>query len=162
MPGKVRKKPRQGRKKPRKGRNEGNDRIAKFAKAALDAFKKDSAATYRKLVKQFAGNTVSVGVFGVGKCTLAPKAGGVEVNPKSLGRSGLRARAGLHPETVAALLDGKMTVLEAYHTGDLVVQTVDSGRLHEAYTAFVQHSDAALRGKNFNAVAREFRAYLGV
>ena len=146
---------------PRKKKDDGSERIAQFAEAAIDAFKKDCAAPFRKLVKQFSGNAAAVGVFGVGSCVVAVQRGKVQVNPRSLGRSGLTARGATYPETIAALAEGKLTVLDAFHKGDLVMQSVKSEQLHEAYTAFVEHADAALRSKRVQRVITDFRKFLG-
>jgi hypothetical protein len=133
----------------------GDEIVRKFASSALEAFRKDAAKAYSALAKEYEGKSAAVGVFGVGSCVVAVHEGEVKVNPRSPSRSSVQARAAVYPETLQALTEGKMSVLEAFFGGDLVAQA-SAEDLHGAYANIVRHADAALKSDKLKKVAKDF------
>ena len=140
---------------------EGAKMIAKLAEDALSAFRADDKNAYAELVKQYEGAAVVVGVFGIGAVTLAVQKGAVKVNPDTKDVGKLSGRAAVYSGTVAAIADGKLTVMEAYHRNELVVRA-PSATLHEAYDSFCKHAESALKSKRLRKNLAEFRKFAGV
>jgi hypothetical protein len=70
--------------------------------------------------------------------------------------SSATGRGATTPETLMAILEGRVTPMAAYFKSDLVARA-DSAELHKAYDYFVRFSDAALRSKKLQNVLTKFR-----
>jgi hypothetical protein len=140
----------------RGAQKKGNDLVAEFAHKALEAFRSDLPDAYADLVKTYEGSAVAAGVFGLGMAVVAVRDGNVQINPPAKDAPRMLGRGATYPETIAALAAGKLTVLEAYHKGDLAVQSAKSSTLHDGYNRMVRYSDAALRSAKLQRVFKEF------
>lgn len=139
---------------PRRGR----EIVADLAQQAIEAFRADSKKDYEELVKSYEGCTAVVGIFGLGSVTIAVSGGKVYVDATDRKRSTkLIARGAAYPETIVALSEGRLTPLEAFHTGDIVVRA-ESEELHKAYGLMVKMSDSAIRSERLQGVLKKFRA----
>jgi hypothetical protein len=141
----------QGKEVPPKG----NDLVAEYARKALEAFRADLPDAYKEIVKQYEGHAVSAGVFGMGMVMVAVQDGEVQINPKGKPAK-LLGRGATYPETIAALATGKLTILDAYHKGDVAVQAARSSSLHDGYNRMIRYSDSALRSNKLQQVFTEF------
>jgi hypothetical protein len=143
-----------GRQPPREG-----DRIVEeLAKDALGAFRTDAKEAFDQLVKTYDGAAAIVGVFGLGSVTIAVSRGQVHINPNPKEVSAtVIGRGAIYPETLVAISRGEVTVLDAFHKGDLLARA-ESGELHRAYGHFVKFSDAIARSEKFQGVLKTFRA----
>ncbi len=65
-------------------------------------------------------------------------------------------RGAVAPETLIAIVEGKLTPLEAFFKGDLIARA-NSADLHQAYNYFVKFSDAALRSERLQEILVRFR-----
>ena len=136
---------------------EGRKTVAHLARRAIDAFKADARADYDELVKTYEGRSAVVGVFGLGSVTIAVSGGEVHVDsPDRAKETKLIGRGATYPETILALAEARMTPLEAFHTGDLVVRA-PSDDLHTAYGLMVKMSDSAIKSPGLQEVLKEFR-----
>ena len=111
---------------------EGAKAVAKLAEDALAGFKADAKGAYSELVKQYEGVSASVGVFGMGSVLLSVAKGEVHINPDDKRRGNHRGAGAISPEALVAISEGKMTVLDAFHRGEVVVRA-ESDALHEGY-----------------------------
>lgn len=139
-----------------------DDVVERFARQALDAFREDMPDAHAELVKAYEGSSVSAGVFGVGMVTVAVSGGQVHINPGSDVKAKIVGRGATYPESIAAMASGKLTVLEAFHKGDIAVQTGNSEALHDGYNRMVRYSDAALRSSRLQKVFVEFCKATGI
>jgi hypothetical protein len=138
-----------------------NGTMAEFAEKALAAFRRDLKSEYAELVEAFDGSAAAVGVFGVGSVTIAVRDGKVEIDPPAERCPPLIGRGATYPEVIGALARGEVTALDAFHRGDLLVQTQTSDELRRAYDFFVRFSGSALESKRLHEVLREFEAQVG-
>lgn len=139
----------------------GNEEMMKLAKDALAAFRADAKKAYAELIKQYEGSTVVVGVFGIGSVSLSVEKGEVKLNPDAREVKEVRGRGAIYPETIVAISEGRLTVMEAFHQKGIVVHS-GSENLHEAYESFCRHSEAALKSKRLQKTLKEFRAFADV
>jgi hypothetical protein len=136
----------------------GGNVVAELAQRAVEAFRADSKKDFEQLVKTYDGCNAVVGIFGLGSVTIAVSGGEVYVDPADRVRdTKFIGRGAAYPETIVALSEGRLTPLEAFHTGDLVVRA-DSEELHKAYGLMVKMSDGAIRSERLQGVLKEFRA----
>lgn len=139
---------------------EGSKRVADFAERAIKAFQADAPEQFQQLVKEYEGHSAVIGLFGVGSTSVSVRGGKVSVantNGKGKSKTGaITARAATYPETVVAIAEGRITPLEAFHVGDLVVRT-ESDELHRAFGLMVQMTDSALRSTKMQDVLADFR-----
>lgn len=141
---------------------DGDEAVANLLQKAVDAFSRDAKEEFQRLVKAYEGSNAVVGIFGMGSVTIGVSGGKVRVgSAEKMGKTRFLGRGATYPETIVALAEGRMTPLEAFHTGDIVVRA-PSDELHKAYGLAVQMSDAAIRSKNLQGVLREFRAKANV
>jgi hypothetical protein len=144
----------EGQVDPRRGR----EIVADLAQQAIEAFRTDSKKDYDQLVKSYEGCSAVVGIFGLGSVTIAVSGGAVHVNPSDRARgTKLIARGAAYPETIVALSEARLTPLEAFHTGDIVVRA-ESEELHKAYGLMVKMSEGAIRSERLQGVLKRFRA----
>lgn len=136
---------------------DGQKLIEKFAHAALEAFRDDLPEAYGELVKNYNEKAVCAGVFGMGMVVIDVHKGKVRINPKANNSNPpVIGRGAAYPETIAALATGQLTMLEAYHKGDLAVQAAKSQSLHDGYNEMVKYSDDVLRSKKLKKIFDEF------
>lgn len=147
---------------PHRPRRPGDETLEKYARRALEALKADLPQVHAELVRAYEGQAVAVGVFGLGMVVLSIKNGAAQVNPPAKQTGTLVGRGATYPETIAELAAGRLTVLEAYHRGDLAVQSGRSETLHEGYNRMLKYSDAALKSKRLNEVFEDFRRELDI
>jgi hypothetical protein len=145
----------------REPKQNGTKVLADVASEALEAFRAEAPEAYGELVKAYEDHAAIVGVFGVGSVTVAVQGGKVYVNPEK-GVAGAKAvgRGAVYPETIAAIASGEMTILDAFHRGELIARA-ESSQLHRAYGFAVKFSDVALRSKRLQETFRVFREKTG-
>ncbi|MDH4185376.1 MAG: hypothetical protein OEV08_00135 [Nitrospira sp.] len=141
-------------------RLESSKKLASLANDALKAFREDNPQAFKELVEVYSGKSADLALFGHGKFHIAVKKGEVEIQPDKIQGSGATGRGATTPETLMAILEGKLTVLEAFHKGDLVARA-NSAELHRAYDFFARFSDAAMRSKKLQKVLSDFRSTFG-
>ncbi len=95
-------------------------------------------------------------LFGHGRFHVAVNKGDVQIEADKLRGAGATGRGATTPETLLAILEGKLTPLEAFFKGDLIARAA-SPELHAAYDYFVRFSDAALRSRRLQQILTEFR-----
>jgi hypothetical protein len=139
---------------------DSSEKLTGLANEALRAFREDSPDAFKELVKAYEGKSADVALFGHGRFRVAVSKGDVEIQPNQMRGSGATGRGATTPETLIAMLDGRLTPLEAFFKGDLVARA-ESAELHKAYDYFVRFSDAALRSKRLQQIASEFRKAFG-
>ena len=139
---------------------ESSKTVAALATNAVRAFREDNPDAFKELVNAFAGKSADVVLFGHGKFHIAVSKGDVDIEPDSMRGSGATGRGAIAPETLMAILEGRMTPLEAFFKGDLVARAA-SPDLHKAYEYFVRFSDSALRSKRMQQVLQSFREAFG-
>jgi hypothetical protein len=135
-----------------------DDRLAKFATRAVDAFREEDGDAYAEVVKAFEGRSADIAVFGHGRFNLSVEKGQVRVAPRLRGGANT-ARGAIYPETLIALAEGRLTPLEAHFKGDLIARA-PSAELHRAYGYFVKFAETALRSARLQELLNEFRASL--
>lgn len=139
---------------------EGQRRFTEIARRALEAFRADSQEAYAQLVREYDNSSAVVGVFGLGSVTLAVSGGEATILDKAPEKGDrqtrLVGRGAAYPETVLALSEGRVTPIEAFHSGDLVVRA-PSEELHRAFGLMVKYSDTAVRSDRLQEVLKEFR-----
>lgn len=135
---------------------EGAKAVAKLAEEALAGFKADAKGAYSELVKQYDGASATVGVFGMGSVLVTVKGGEVHFNSDEKRKDKVRGVGAISPEALVAISEGKMTVMDAYHRGEVVVRA-GSESLHEGYDSFVRHSESALKSKRLQKTLEQFR-----
>lgn len=136
---------------------EGQRHFAEIARRALEAFRADAQEAYAQLVREYDNSSAVIGVFGMGSVTLAVSGGEATILDKAPDNpSRLIGRGAAYPETVLALSEGRITPVEAFHSGDLVVRA-SSEELHRAFGLMVKYSDTAVRSERLQAVLKEFR-----
>jgi hypothetical protein len=134
----------------------GDEMMADLARQALEAFRADMSKEYEQLVKTYDGSAAAVGLFGVGSVTIAVQDGEVTINPPAEKCPPMLGRGATYPEVILALAHGRMTGLDAFHRGDLLIQVDDSEELHRAYDFFVRFSEPALRSQRLRGVLKQF------
>lgn len=148
--------------KKRSGSGDGNQTVANLLRQAVDAFSADAKEDYAALVREYEGESAVVGIFGMGSATIGVNGGKVVVgNDERAGKARSVGRGSTYPETIVALAEGRMTVLEAFHTGDIVVRA-PSEDLHKAYGLAVKMTGAAIGSKRLQSVMKEFRSVASV
>lgn len=135
--------------------------FADIARRALEAFRADAKEAYTQLVKEYDNSSAVIGVFGLGTVTLTVSGGEAAVHEKADEKAlekpaRLVARGAAYPETILALSEGRVTPIEAFHSGDLVVRA-PSEELHRAFGLMVKYSDTAIRSEQLQGVLKEFR-----
>jgi hypothetical protein len=140
--------------------SESSAQLAALAKEAVSAFREENAAAFQELVTAYNGKSADIALYGHGKFNIAVAGGELQVVPNELRGEGATGRGATTPETFIALLEGKLTPLEAYFKGDLVVRA-NSAELHTLYGYFTRFSDAALRSKKLQQVVVGFRQAFG-
>lgn len=132
-----------------------------LAHEVLEAVRADMPEQYAELVEAYDGQAAVVGVFGMGSVTVAVTNKEVLLDPAEGQRPPLLARAATYPEVLTALGRGNVTVLDAFHRGDLVVQADEAEELHRAYDFIVRFSDEALRSERLRGLLDRFERQAG-
>jgi hypothetical protein len=145
--------------KPQPSR-ESSDKLAALANEAVRAFREENGEGFRELVNAYEGQSADVALFGHGRLHIAVSHGTVDIRPDQMRGSGATGRGATTPETLLAILEGKLTPLEAFFKGDLVARS-SSAELHKAYDYFVRFSGTALRSRRFQQLLEQFRQTFG-
>ncbi|WP_299635758.1 hypothetical protein [uncultured Ruegeria sp.] len=135
---------------------EGAKAVEKLAEDALAGFRADAKKEYAELVKQYEGASATVGVFGMGSVEVSVMSGEVHINPNQKRKGKGRGVGAISPEALVAISEGRMTVMDAFHRGEIVVRA-ESAALHEGYDSFIRNSEAALRSKRLQKTLAQFR-----
>lgn len=138
-----------------------SDKLASLANDALRAFREENPEAFKELVKVYDGKSADVALFGHGKFNILVAKGDVDIAPDRMGGSRVAGRGATTPETLMAILEGRLTPLEAFFKGDLVARA-QSAELHRAYDYFVRFSEAAIRSQRMQKVIEEFKRLAGV
>ena len=136
--------------------SDSGDKLARLAKEALQAFREDNPDAYKELVQAYDGKSADLALLGHGRFHVSVSKGEVEVLPNEVRGKGVTGLGATTPETLMAIVEGRITPLEAFFKGDIVARA-HSDELHQAYNYFVRFSEAALRSKRLQKVASEFR-----
>ncbi|MGK9236347.1 hypothetical protein KXS07_31485 [Inquilinus limosus] len=134
---------------------EGDRLVAEMVQGTLDALREEAREQYNKLLEQYRGTAAAVGIFGVGSVTLAVVEGQIQVNPPADRVPPLRGRGALYPETLVAISEGQMTILDAFHRGELVARA-NAEDLHRAYDSFTEVTEVAIRSSRIREVVSRF------
>jgi hypothetical protein len=134
---------------------EGDQLLAEMVKATLATLREEARDQYGRMVEEYTKKAAAIGVFGVGSITLAVLDGEVQINPQSDRIEVLGGRAAIYPETLTAISEGRMTVLDAFHRGELVARA-NSDELHRAYNNFTAISDVAARSPRIREIIAQF------
>jgi len=139
-----------------KSQQETGKRLAALAEEAVRAFQEANGDAYKELVKAFEGRSADVGLLGQGGFHIAVQGGKLSIEPNAF-RGGAAAAHGVaSPATILDIAEGRLTPLEAYFKGDLLVRA-KSPDLHLAYDYFVKFADAALRNQRLRGLIAQFR-----
>jgi hypothetical protein len=131
-------------------------KLAELANEAVRAFREENPDAFKELIAAYSGKSADLALFGHGKFSVAVTKGAVEIQPNIMRGSSASGRGATTPETLMAILEGRVTPMAAYFKSDLVARA-DSAELHKAYDYFVRFSDAALRSKKLQNVLTKFR-----
>lgn len=142
--------------KPSKPGESSRD-LAALAEDAIRAFREENPEPYQELVKVFEGKSADVALLGQGKFNISIHNGEVCIEPNVSRGGACTGRGAVAPETLMAIVEGKLTPLEAFFKGDLIARA-DSADLHQAYSYFVKFSDAALRSERLQEILNRFRS----
>lgn len=141
----------------RPSRNREDPQVVELAREAVEIFRKENPDAYEELVRAFEGRGADLALLGGhGTFHAEVRDGQVEIDPKGIGRSPLTARGAAAPDTLMAIVEGRLTPLEAFFKGDVVAQA-HSADLHIAYGYFVKFADAALTSEGLQDVLRRFQ-----
>lgn len=138
-----------------------SDKVAALAKEAVEVFQKENPAAYNDLIKTFDGKSADVALLGHGKFHISVQKGQVSMEPNVIRGGASTGRGAITPETLMAILEGKLTPLEAFFKGDLIARA-NSADLHLAYDKFCEFAETALRSKGLQNVLAKFREQFGV
>jgi len=133
-----------------------SQKLAELANEAVRAFREENPDAFKELIAAYSGKSADIALFGHGKFSVAVAKGAVEIQPNIMRGSSATGRGATTPETLMAILEGRVTPMAAYFKSDLVARA-DSAELHKAYDYFVRFSDAALRSKKLQNVLTKFR-----
>jgi len=135
---------------------QSSEKLAALANDAVKAFRDENPDAYKELIQAFNGKSADLALLGHGRFHVGVYKGEVQIEPNKLRGKQSTGRGATTPETLLAILEGKLTPLEAFFKGDLVARAA-SPELHTAYDYFVRFSEAALRSKKLQQVVEEFR-----
>jgi hypothetical protein len=136
--------------------NDDSHKLAELANEAVRAFREENPDAFKELIAAYKGKSADVALFGHGKFSVAVSKGELEILAGQMRGSGATGRGATTPETLMAILEGRITPMEAYFKNDLVARA-ESAELHKAYDYFVRFSDTALRSKKLQNVLVKFR-----
>jgi hypothetical protein len=145
--------------KLRKTQLQTGKRLAALAQEAAGAFREDNPDAYEELLRAFEGKSADVGLLGHGGFHVEVRKKKLSVEANAF-QGGSTAHGVTTPETLLDIADGRLTPLEAYFKGDLMVRA-KSAELHQAYDYLVKFSESALRNKRLRDIVEEFRAEFG-
>lgn len=134
---------------------EGDRLVADMVQRTLDVLREDARDQFEKLLAQYRDTATAIGVFGVGSVTLAVLDDEARVNPPAERLRAVQGRMAIYPETLQAITEGRMTVLDAFHRGELVARA-NSDDLHRAYDSFTEVSETAFRSPKMREVLAQF------
>jgi hypothetical protein len=140
--------------------SDDSHKLAELANEAVRAFREENPDAYKELIAAYGGKSADVALFGHGKFSVAVSKSGVDIQPDKMHGSSATGRGATTPETLMAILEGRITPLAAYFKNDLVARA-ESAELHTAYDYFVRFSDAAMRSKKLQNVLAKFREAFG-
>ena len=144
-------------KQPRDKRGDDNKTLAALAKDAVEAFREENPEAYDELARAFEGKGADLALLGGhGRFHAELRDGQVHIDPERVGGPTLTARGAASPETIMAILEGRLTPLEGFFKGDVIAQA-SSADLHIAYGYFAQFADTALRSESLQKILKRFR-----
>ena len=111
---------------------ESSERLAALANEAVLAFREENPEAYKELVQAYSGKSADLALFGHGRFNVAVVQKELKIEPDKMRGSGATGRGATTPETLMAMLEGRLTPLEAYFKGDLAARA-NSAELHKAY-----------------------------
>jgi hypothetical protein len=145
-------------KEPRrvKEQRKKDEELAELAREAVEAFRKEQPEAHEELVRAFDGRSADLALLGGnGRFHVEVRDGEVVVDPEAIGKGRLTARGAASPETLMAIMEGRLTPLEAFFKGDVIARA-KSADLHIAYGYFVKFADAALTSEGLQKVRERF------
>jgi hypothetical protein len=144
----------------RKSQQEAGKKLAALAEETVRAFREENGEAYEELVKAFEGRSADVGLLGHGGFHVAVRGKKLSIEANAFRGDASTAHGVTSPETVLDIAEGRLTPLEAYFKGDLLVRA-KSPDLHLAYDYFVKFADAAARNKRLRDLIEKFRDEFG-
>src|ERR1044071_5589615 len=115
----------------RKTQQETGKRLATLAEEATRTFREESPEAYEELLRAFEGKSADVGLLGHGGFHIEVRKRKLSIEPNAFRGGGANAHGVTTPETLLDIADGRLTPLEAYFKGDLMVRA-KSAELHQA------------------------------
>jgi len=134
-------------------------RLAALAERGVQTFREENPDPYNELVSAFDGKSADVALLGHAGFHVAVDETRVRIEPDKFRGTTSTGSGTVSPETLIAMLEGRLTPLEAFFKGDLQVRA-QSPELHVAYGYFVKFADTALRSERLQQLLGEFRALL--
>jgi len=117
--------------------------LSELAKSVITTYSKENPKAFESLIEKYNGESADVAIFGVGKIHIKVNNGEVSVDSDRSFGKGSTGMGAVHPKTIVSIVEGKMTVIEAFHKGDLIAQS-KSDNLHRVYNDFVQYSETLI------------------
>lgn len=130
--------------------------LVKLAHEAVEVFQKENPTAFNELVSEFDGKSADLALLGHGRFHARVQKGNVSFEPNVARGAGSTGRGAIAPEVLMAILEGRLTPLEAFFKGDLIARS-ESANLHLVYNKFVEFSHLALRSKDLQDVLSRFK-----
>jgi hypothetical protein len=122
----------------------------------VETFREENLEAYKELVEALNGKSADVALLGHGKFHISIETGNLRIRPGVTRGAKSTGTCIVAPETLNAILDGRLTPLEAFFEGDLIARA-DLADLYRAYRYFVRFSDAALRSAKLKELLTRFQ-----
>ncbi len=145
-------------KEPRrhKEQRKEDEMLADIAREAVDVFREERPEAHEELVRAFEGRGADLALLGgYGRFHVEVSDGEVRVDPEAVGKGSLTGRGAATPEALTAILEGRVTPLEAFFKGDVLARAA-SADLHIAYGYFVKFAETALTSEGLQKVRERF------
>ncbi|NDJ74616.1 MAG: hypothetical protein GYB65_00035 [Chloroflexi bacterium] len=131
-------------------------RLATLAQRAAHIFSVENPTTYQEIVQRVNGRSIDVLLIGIGWLRVAMVDCCVCIYPLPTRDQGVLTYVALTPDTLIALIEERLTLMDAFFRGDLIVQ-VGSAVLHVAYEYCRQIADTARQSRRLQWVIFRFR-----
>jgi hypothetical protein len=144
----------------RKAQLQAGRKLAELAEEAVQAFREKDPEAFRELTSVFEGRSADIGLLGIGGFHVAVQKQSLSIEPNEFRGNRATAHGVTSPETLLDIAEGRLTPLEAFFKGDLLVRA-KSPDLHLAYDYFVKFADTALRNERLRDLLEKFRDEFG-
>lgn len=131
--------------------------VAKLVRDAIAALRVHRGQKYDEIIRTYEGCNAVVRIFGLGSVTIAVSDGEVYVGAVDKARdTRMLGRGAIYPQTIVNMLEGRITALDAFRTGELVIDG-SSRELSKAYRLLSEVFDAA-HSQRLQSILNELRA----